>query len=137
DDIPIHEFTQTENLHWEYEVLGVTTGPHPMALCRGWLEQQGMVTSAALKTLPDKTQVKTAGLVVVHQAPPTANGFHFLTLEDEGGLLDLIVSPTIYEQYSPVLRQSAILMVVGVVQQEADVTNILVQHAAKLPTVKK
>ncbi len=135
DDISIHEFTETEKLHWEYEVLGVTTGPHPMALCRAWLHQQGMVTSATLKTLPDKTPVKTAGLVVVHQAPPTANGFHFLTLEDECGLLDLIVSPAIYEQYSRVLRQAAILMVVGVVQQEADVTNILVQQAAKLPMV--
>ncbi len=133
DDIPIHEFTETEKLHWEYEVLGVTTGPHPMALCRAWLHQQGMVTSATLKTLPDKTPVKTAGLVVVHQAPPTANGFHFLTLEDECGLLDLIVSPAIYEQYSRVLRQSAMLMVVGMVQQEADVVNVLVQYAAKLP----
>lgn len=76
--------------------------------------------------------MKTAGLVVVHQAPPTANGFHFLTLEDEFGLLDLIISPTIYEEYSRVLRQSSMLVVTGQVQQEADVVNALVQYATNL-----
>ena len=58
-----------------------------------------------------------AGLLVAHQSPPTATGFHFLTVETETGLVNVIVRPAIYRQYSRLLRTAQLLLVVGVVQQ--------------------
>ena len=83
----------------EYELLGLSTGDHVMALYRPWLEQQGILGSWELKTQPAGKRVQVAGLVVVHQSPPTAKNFHFVTIEDEGGLLDVIIKPQIYASY--------------------------------------
>ena len=73
--------------------------------------------------------MRVAGLVVVHQAPPTAKGFHFITLENSDGLIDLILRPAIYAQYRQVLRKALLL----VVEEQAGVTNLLVERVASLP----
>jgi error-prone DNA polymerase len=71
-------------------------------------------------------------LVVVHQAPPTAKGVHFITLEDEHGLLDVIVRPEVYERYRRVLHQSGLLAVEGLVQRRDGVINVVAERVAEL-----
>jgi DNA polymerase III alpha subunit len=75
---------------------------------------------------------RVAGLLVVHQSPPTAKGFHFLALETETGLVNVIVRPAVYRQYSPLLRTAQLLLVAGVVQQEEGITNVLAAHISRL-----
>jgi error-prone DNA polymerase len=82
-----------EALAAELAVLGLSSGDHLMALYRDWLDQHGLQTSATLEQCDDGQRVKLAGLCIVHQAPPTAKGFHFLCLEDEWGMTNVIVSP--------------------------------------------
>jgi error-prone DNA polymerase len=74
-------------------------------------------------------------LVVVHQAPPTAKGFHFITLEDESGMMNIIVRPQVYDQYRRTLRGSRLLLIEGVVQQEDGASSILARRAAALPVI--
>jgi error-prone DNA polymerase len=71
-----------------------------------------------------------AGLIVVYQRPPTAKGHVFVTLEDEGGLVNLIVRPDVYGRYKKVLRNARLLWAKGKLQREGLVTSVLVHAAA-------
>jgi error-prone DNA polymerase len=75
--------------------------------------------------------VRVAGWMVIRQRPPTAKGHVFITLEDEEGLVNLIVRPGTYEQYRDVLRNAPLLLVEGVLQQEEQ-GSVLVYQAAAL-----
>jgi error-prone DNA polymerase len=76
--------------------------------------------------------VRVAGRVVVRQQPPTAKGVVFITLEDEEGLVNLIVRPDVYERYRDALRNAPLLLVEGRLQREGQTFSVLVQGAAAL-----
>jgi error-prone DNA polymerase len=76
--------------------------------------------------------VRLAGLVVIRQRPPSAKGYVFVTLEDEDGLMNLIVRPRVYEQYRDVLRGASVLWVEGTVQREGEQMNVLASRLAIL-----
>ncbi len=129
-DLP--ELTPTEALLAEQAVLGLSAGEHVMVHVRPRLA--GNILSAArLAACRDGQRARLAGLLVVHQSPPTAKGFHFLTLEDETGLVDVVVQPQVYDRYRAVLHAARLLLVEGVVQQEGQVANLLAQRIAALP----
>ena len=68
--------------------------------------------------------MKTAGVVIVRQRPGTAKGFFFITLEDETGISNVIVTPDLFQANRPLLRSAAILLVEGVLQTVDGVTAI-------------
>jgi error-prone DNA polymerase len=130
DDVELPELSRSEEVTWEHTVLGLSTGDHVLAFYRDQLTAQGILDSMALKQQPDGEQVKVAGLVVVHQSPPTAKGFHFLTLEDEVGLIDVIVRPQVYTRTRRIWRTASLLLVAGTVQRGEGVVNLLAQQVA-------
>jgi DNA polymerase III alpha subunit len=113
-------------------VLGLSTGPHLLSFYQEWLAAQGMLDSRELLTCANGQRVQIAGLLVVHQAPPTVKGFHFLTLEDEQGLVNVVVRPGVYRRFRLVLRTARLLAVTGTVQQEVGVTNALAGRVVAL-----
>ena len=125
-------FSQAEALYSEYRLLGLSPTAHIVALYRPLLTERGILGSRDLIRQPDGATVKVAGQVVMHQAPPTAKGHHFLTLEDEDGMMNIIVRPDIYALYSQVIRESPILVVEGEVQQRGNVTNLVAYHAQRI-----
>jgi hypothetical protein len=64
---------------------------------------------------------------VVHQSPRTAKGFHFLTLDDEWGMINVIVSPGVVVRYGQHLHSTQVFLVEGSVQREGDVINLIAQ----------
>jgi len=76
--------------------------------------------------------VHVAGLVVVHQAPPTAKGHHFITLEDENGMINVIIRPRVHDRYRRTWHESRLLIVQGQVQQAGGTTSLLAQRVAPL-----
>ncbi len=94
-----------------------------------------MSANADLLTCADGEQVRTAGLIVLHLAPPTAKSFHFLTLEDEYGFINVVVRPPIYARYHQIIRAHPLLMVVGEVQWEGRVANVMATRVTSLYTV--
>lgn len=76
-----------------------------MAILRDWLHQKKILDSQAVDCASDGTIIPCAGLVVVRQAPPTAKGFRFITLEDEFGFINVIVRPQTYEKYRRVIQK--------------------------------
>ena len=70
----------------------------------------------------------TGGMVITRQRPGTAKGFVFLTLEDETGLLNVIVRPDIYEQYRRVIRTSSTLVIEGKLQKESGCIDLIARR---------
>jgi error-prone DNA polymerase len=133
DDVELPPFSRAEEMGAEYSVLGLSTSDHVMALYRPWLARHSILSSKELASCPDGQPVRVAGLVVVHQAPPTAKGHHFVTLEDEEGMVNVIVRPAIYQQYQRVLRTVPLLTVEGTLQRKNGIVNVLAARAGPVP----
>ena len=133
DGVEFPSFSQAEALAAEYGVLGLSTGDHVMSLYRPWLAERGILNSQEVEACKDGQQAQVAGLVVVHQAPPTAKGHHFITLEDEGGLMNVIVRPDVYTRHRSVLHGVPLLIVGGKVQRKESVVNVLASRIVGIP----
>jgi len=109
---------EVERMLWEVELLGTAPGAHLMGVWREALRARGVLSSADLATRRSGERVRVAGKVIVRQRPPSAKGFVFVTLEDESGLINLIVRPKTYERNKEALRGSPLLLVEGALQRE-------------------
>ena len=95
---PLRRMTDEERLVADFSGTGLTVGRHPMAFHRAELERRGIVAAAALARLPHGRPARIAGCVIARQRPGTAKGFVFLSLEDETGIANAILTPAVYEQ---------------------------------------
>lgn len=109
-------------------LLQVSTAEHSLARWRTQLTARGYTSSADLPGYQHGQRVQVVGTVIMHQAPPTAKGFHFLTLEDELGMINVVVRPWLVAQLPP--RTNGRLHVTGVVQHEGGVVNLLTVRIA-------
>jgi error-prone DNA polymerase len=132
EEVELPEQTIAESMLAEQEIMGLSPGDHVMSLCRERLVERGIWGSREIGNGHNGQRARVAGLLVVHQAPPTAKGFHFLTLEDEDGMINVIVRPKVYGRFRNIVRSARLLLVAGVVQQEGEVTNLLAQSIAAL-----
>ena len=76
--------------------------------------------------------MKVVGLTVVHQSPPTAKGFHFITLEDEHGLMNIVVRPFIYKRFRRIIREQPLLIVEGCIERRDGVVNVVAETVRTL-----
>ena len=108
-----------ERLIADFRGTGLTVGRHPMGRRREELNALGVWCAIELKNLADGRQVSVAGCVIVRQRPGTAKGFVFLSLEDETGIANLIVTPDLFQKNRLLLRSAGILLTEGVLHQIA------------------
>jgi error-prone DNA polymerase len=111
----------------EYRVLGLSVLHHPLALLRGQLPQ-GMSSSKELEILPDGMKVWLPGLVVCRQRPGTAKGITFLLMEDEFGLVNIVVYPDLYEEQRLHVRSTPLLIVEGRLQLANNNINVVAER---------
>src|ERR1700757_2064319 len=97
-DSPLRPMTAEERLVADFHGTGMTVGPHPMAYHRAEFRKQGIRSANELGTIPDGTWVRIAGSVIARQRPGTAKGFVFLSIEDETGISNAIITPKLFEQ---------------------------------------
>ncbi len=114
---PLAEMTAVEETLADYAGVQLTLGPHPMAYLRQQLNEKGVVSAAALDAIPNGQRVRTAGSVIVRQRPGTAKGLLFLTLEDETGMSQAVVSPDLLKEHRKLIVGSPGLIVEGVLQK--------------------
>lgn len=119
--------TPLEAMAGELRVMGVSAGPHVMQHHRQRMQQAGVLSSRDLAAAQAGAGalIWVAGQVTVIQAPPTAKGFMFVTLEDEFGMMNVIVAPDVAARYRRVWRQTPLLAVQGQVQRQGSVVNLL------------
>jgi error-prone DNA polymerase len=109
----------------DYRMTGVSLAGHPMTHLRTLLAPNGVRTAADLvKHGRDGETVAHAGLVICRQRPGTAKGFVFLTLEDETGMLNIVITPQRFERQALLISTTPLLLVRGVLQVEQHVVNV-------------
>jgi error-prone DNA polymerase len=121
---PLSTMRTEERLFSDYAGTGLTTGRHPMHYRRGELLQQGVLSAAMLKNSRDGEWVRTAGCVIARQRPGTAKGFIFLSMEDETGIANVIVTPDLYERERLLVSRSRVLLVEGTLQNQDGVIHV-------------
>ncbi len=116
----------------DYATMGLTTGPHLMAHLRDRLSARGVLSAAELHKAKPGSFVKTAGAVIVRQRPGTAKGFFFITLEDETGISNVVVSPDLFQKHRVILVSAPLLLVQGVLQKYEESATIRATYFAEI-----
>ena len=129
---PLASMTNTERLAADYSGTGLTVGRHPMQFRREALRAKGILAAADLQQKPDGIWVRSAGCVIARQRPGTAKGFLFLSMEDESGITNVIVSPDLFERERIVVTRARFLLVEGQLQNQNGVIHIRAQRMQPL-----
>lgn len=109
----------------DYATVGLSLKAHPMSLVRDVLDRQRILRAADATARDEGARVSVCGLVLVRQRPGTASGVVFITLEDESGIVNLIVRPHLYEKYRDAARHAAILQCDGTIERQGLVVHVM------------
>ena len=121
---PLRTMTTEERLVADFSGTGLTMGPHPMAYHRAEMNRAGVIRAADLRTMPDGMHARIAGAVIARQRPGTAEGFIFLSLEDETGISNAIINPQLYERNRVAVTSGKFLHVEGTLQNQDGVVSV-------------
>jgi len=121
---PLRQMNIDERLVADYAGTGLTVGKHPMFYRRAELRQRQVLSAAELRSCKDGEYVRTAGCVIARQRPGTAKGFVFLSMEDETGIANVIVTPDFYEKERVLVSRGRFLLVEGALQNQDGVIHV-------------
>jgi error-prone DNA polymerase len=116
----------------DYRAQGLTLGRHPLALLRPQLLRLRFMPADVLNTFSNGQLARGAGIVTVRQRPGTAKGVLFITIEDETGCVNVIVWPSLVEQFRREVLGATLLGVYGVWQEEAGVRHLVAKRLVDL-----
>jgi error-prone DNA polymerase len=121
---PLQQMNVEERLVADYAGTGLTTDKHPMYHRRAELRRQGVRTAEELRHCRDGEFVRAAGCVIARQRPGTAKGFIFISMEDETGISNVIVTPDLYDRDRLIVTRSKFLLVEGKLQNQDGVIHV-------------
>jgi len=130
--LPLQQMTVGERLVADYAGTGITVGRHPMHYRRTALRQQHVLTASELRHRRDGELVRAAGCIIARQRPGTAKGFIFLSMEDETGIANVIVTPDLYERQRLVVTRSKFLLAEGLLQNQDGVIHVKAMQLTEL-----
>ncbi|HEY3354470.1 MAG TPA: error-prone DNA polymerase [Polyangia bacterium] len=128
---PLAPMDQAERLAADFGSLGLSVESHPVALWRPRLKRQGVLRASEVARAPAGAHVKVAGLAIVRQRPGTAKGMVFITIEDETGLVNLVLTPQIFARFRAA-RDEVLLLCEGRIERAGDVVNVRVTKLESL-----
>lgn len=131
---PLNPMSLNERLNADLRGTGITIGRHPMAHQRAGLDTKKVTRAGDLKGLRNGAWVKVAGWVIVRQRPGTAKGFVFLSMEDETGIANIIVTPQLFETNRLALVNYPFLLIEGVLQHQDNVVSVKARRVEPLQT---
>jgi error-prone DNA polymerase len=124
DSLPLAQMNIEERLVADYAGTGLTIGKHPMHYRRQELQSRNVLSAIELRCCQDGQFVKAAGCIIARQRPGTAKGFIFISMEDETGITNVIVTPDLYERDRLTVVRSKFLLVEGILQNQDGVIHI-------------
>ena len=122
--LPLAQMNVDERLAADYAGTGLTVGKHPMFYRRAELRRANVLSAAELRSRRDGEHVRAAGCVIARQRPGTAKGFIFISMEDETGIANIIVTPDVYERNRLTVTRGKFLLVEGALQNQDGVIHI-------------
>jgi error-prone DNA polymerase len=129
---PLRPMNQEERLVADFRGTGMTVGPHPMAYHRTRMEAMGIHKASELSRIPDGQHLRIGGCVICRQRPGTAKGFVFLSIEDETGVANAIVTPDLFQKNRLLLSSAQFLMVEGILQNQDNVISVKAERVLPL-----
>jgi error-prone DNA polymerase len=123
--------SQGEHIIADYRATGLSLRAHPCALLRPKLALAKTLTCAEAAAAPDGTRLRIGGIVTVRQRPGTAKGTVFITIEDETGIANLIIWPSLVETFRNEIINAALLIAEGRLQRsEEGITHLIATRLA-------
>ena len=133
---PLRAMNHEERLVADFRGTGMTVGPHPMAYHRSKMQTMGVRTAIELSGIRNGQNVRIAGGVIARQRPGTAKGFVFLSLEDETGVANAIVTPDLFQKNRLLLSSEQFLLVEGILQNQDNVISVKAARVLPLPITR-
>lgn len=127
-EVILKSMTEGREVVEDYSHTGLTLRAHPMSFLRSDLRAHRIVTCAEAMGERDGRWLWTAGLVLVRQRPGSAKGVMFLTLEDETGIVNAVVWPSLFEKQRRVLMTASMMGIHGKIQREGEVVHLVAQR---------
>jgi error-prone DNA polymerase len=124
DPSPLERMSREERLVADFNGTGLTVGPHAMAYRRASLQGTGIITMKQLQEIPDGKRACIAGHAVVRQRPGSAKGFMFMSIEDETGIGNVVVTPQFFDNNREGIVRSPFVKISGVVQNQSGVVHL-------------
>jgi error-prone DNA polymerase len=131
DMVQLPDMSDWERMVADYGLLGLSPSYHPLALLRADVPKD-VLSAEQVRGTHDGAHIKTAGLVVCRQRPGTAKGFVFLLLEDETGVVNVVIRPDLYEAQRSTLRGEPYLCIEGSVQLHSGTLNVIAHKVTPL-----
>jgi error-prone DNA polymerase len=119
--------TPLETINWDYRRTRSSARGHPLGPLREALRAQGLPDALEVAQMPNGRRLRYAGLVICRQHPGTASGVTFMTLEDESGLVNVVVWKKVFDQFAVLLRTRSFLGVTGKLQVEGGVRHLIAE----------
>jgi error-prone DNA polymerase len=130
---PLPEMSSSEEMQADLWSTGIST-VHPVTFVRSMLEEMDCVPIAEILANPRHgTRVKAGGIITHRQRPSTAKGVRFINLEDETGLLNVVVLPQVWEAHYEVARKAVGVVIEGILEHEDGVTNLVARRFSSWP----
>jgi error-prone DNA polymerase len=136
DMVELRPMGAWEQMEADYAVLGMSARYHPLGLLRNRLPAR-YVNTRKVETLPTGQIIEIAGLIVCRQRPGTAKGVQFLLLEDEVGLVNVVVQPWLSEKRRLVVRGEPFLVIIGEVQHQGGAINVVARDVLPLEEARR
>jgi error-prone DNA polymerase len=115
-----------EQVFADYRASGLSLKAHPVGFFRRQLDHLRVTPAGSLETIRDGRHLRVAGLVLLRQRPGTAKGITFATIEDETGLANLVIRPSIWDRYYKIARRSPAWIAHGVLENKEGVIHLVV-----------
>jgi error-prone DNA polymerase len=133
---PLQPMNHEERLVADFHGTGLTVGPHPMAYRRDWLNAMGIRRASELRDLPNGKRLRIGGCVITRQRPGTAKGFVFVSLEDETGVANAIITPDLFHRNRLLLASERFLAIEGILQNQDNVISVKAERVQSLFVTK-
>jgi error-prone DNA polymerase len=118
----------SEEVVADYQTTRLSLKAHPLAFLRADLAERSFVRACDLRERKFRSMVKVAGVVLIRQRPGSAKGVTFITLEDETGVINLVVWPDLKEKLRQVVMGARLMEVRGRVEYDDEVIHVIAQH---------
>jgi error-prone DNA polymerase len=121
---PLTPMNRAERMNADFRGTGLTVGRHPVAYHRPELNKLGVCRAIDMQQMRNGSAITIAGWVIVRQRPGTAKGFVFLTMEDETGVANVIITPQLFDKYRLVIVDHPFLLITGKLQNQDNVFSV-------------
>ena len=121
-----------EEVATDYKSTGLSLQAHPISFCRQELEHLGVIPADQLPCLPGNQPARVAGLVLLRQRPSTARGITFVTLEDETGVINLVIHQRTWQKFYTIARRAHAWIASGRLESRNSVIHLVVDQIADL-----